>query len=167
MKSWIFGFLIGLITLPLLAYVYLLAGQAPVATSAPPLPLERYITHKALDAVIGKNAPKTSPVPATEPNLLAGVKYYRSDCAVCHGLPGQPKTGIAKGEFPKPPQLFEGKGVTDDPAGETFWKVKYGIRLTGMPGFEGSLTEEQMWQVSQMLATEKLPDSVLQELKKP
>lgn len=167
MKSWIFGFIVGLIVLPLCAYVYVASGQAPVATSAPPLPFERFVTQKALNAAIDKNAPKTSPVQPTEANLLAGVKYYRYDCAVCHGLPGQPKTDIAKGEFPKPPQLFEGKGVTDDPAGETFWKVKYGIRLTGMPAFEGSLTEEQMWQVSVLLATEKLPDTVMAELKKP
>ncbi len=167
MKNWLFGFIVGLIILPVLGYLYLISGQAPVATSAPPLPMERYVTQKALNAVIDKNAPKTSPVQPTEANLLAGVKYYRNDCAVCHGLPGQEKTDIAKGEFPKPPQLFKGKGVTDDPAGETFWKVKYGIRLTGMPAFEGSLTEEQMWQVSQLLATEKLPDSVMAELKKP
>ena len=32
-------------------------------------------------------------------------------------------TAIAKGMFPKVPQLFKGKGVTDDPVGETFWKV--------------------------------------------
>jgi hypothetical protein len=35
-----------------------------------------------------------------------------------------------------------------------------------MPGFENSLTDEQMWQISELLATEKLPDSVTQALKK-
>jgi mono/diheme cytochrome c family protein len=157
---------VGLLLLPVLAYIYLSLGLAPVATSAPPLPLERFITHKALNAAIDKNAPKNSPIPPTEANLLAGVPLYEHHCAVCHGLPDQPKSFIAKGEFPDPPQLFHGKGVTDDPAGETFWKVKYGIRLTGMPGFETSLTDEQMWQISQLLATEKLPDSVTQALKK-
>lgn len=128
---------------------------------------KRFITHKALDAVIDKDAPKSSPVQPTEANLLAGVEHYRQNCAVCHGLPGQPKTDIAKGEFPKPPQLFEGKGVTDDPAGETFWKIKNGIRLTGMPGFEGSLTDQQMWQISVLLASEKLPGRIVEELKRP
>ena len=64
--------------------------------------------------------------------------------------------------FPKPPQLFDGKGVTDDPVGETYWKVSNGIRLTGMPAFFGSLTDEQLWQVSQLLANaKKLPAGVL------
>jgi hypothetical protein len=39
----------------------------------------------------------------------------------------------SKGMYPQPPELFKGKGVTDDPAGETYWKVANGIRLTGMP----------------------------------
>jgi mono/diheme cytochrome c family protein len=74
-------------------------------------------------------------------------------------------SSIAKGEFPKPPHLFRGKGVTDDSVGETFWKARNGIRLTGMPGFRGLLTDTQLWQVSQLLANaDKLPDSVKQEL---
>ena len=60
-----------------------------------------------------------------------------------------------------PPELFHGKGVTDDPPAETFWKVANGIRLTGMPSFNQSLSETQMWQISLMLANaEKLPNSV-------
>ena len=60
-----------------------------------------------------------------------------------------------------PPELFPGRGVTDDPPGETFWKVANGIRLTGMPGFNESLSQTQMWQISLMLANaDKLPPSV-------
>jgi mono/diheme cytochrome c family protein len=54
--------------------------------------------------------------------------------------------------YPKPPELFKGTGVTDDPAWETYWKAAHGIRLTGMPGFQGRLTDVQLWQVSQLLA---------------
>jgi mono/diheme cytochrome c family protein len=55
--------------------------------------------------------------------------------------------------------------VTDDPPGETFWKAKNGIRLSGMPAFGKSLTEHQLWQVSVMLAaTDKLPPAVIQQL---
>jgi mono/diheme cytochrome c family protein len=51
--------------------------------------------------------------------------------------------------------------VTDDPVGESFWKVKNGIRLSGMPGFKQSLSEAQMWQVSALLAkADQLPPEV-------
>jgi mono/diheme cytochrome c family protein len=115
----------------------------------------------ALHARMAKEMPARSPIPATEPNLLAGAKLYRENCAVCHGLAGVPQTPTAKGMFPKPPELMRGKGVTDDPAGESYWKAANGIRLTGMPGYRGSLSDEQLWQVSQLLASaDKLPQSV-------
>ena len=161
MKTFLLGLVLGVIVLPASVYVYLRSGYAPVATAAPPLPLERRLARMALHARMSKEAPAESPVPATEPNLLAGARLYRENCAVCHGLPGVPQSPTAKGMFPRPPQLMRGKGVTDDPAGETYWKAANGIRLTGMPGYRGSLSEEQLWQVSQFLATaDKLPQSV-------
>jgi thiosulfate dehydrogenase len=60
---------------------------------------------------------------------------------------------------------MEGKGVTDDEPGESYWKVANGIRLTGMPGFRSSLSETQMWQVSLLVAhADKLPKSVRDSL---
>ena len=109
-----------------------------------------------------------SPIPASDEAYTAGVRLYRNNCAVCHGLPGQDQTPIAKGEFPKPPELFKGKGVTDDPVGVTYWKVANGIRLTGMPGFSGSLSNEQMWQVTLLLSNaDKLPATLLAALREP
>jgi thiosulfate dehydrogenase len=84
---------------------------------------------------------------------------YLNDCSVCHGLPGQPKSPIAEGEFPDPPQLFVAKDmVTDDPEGETYWKVTHGIRLSGMPGFANTLSDTQRWQVTMLVAhADKIP----------
>jgi thiosulfate dehydrogenase len=60
--------------------------------------------------------------------------------------------------FPKPPQLFRGHGVTNDTVGETYWRIENGIRLTGMPAFRQSLSENQIWQIALLLANaEKLP----------
>ena len=55
-------------------------------------------------------------------------------------------------------------GVSDDPPGETFWKVDNGIRLSGMPAFHELLTGTQIWQVSLLLANadKPLPPEVLQ-----
>jgi len=160
-SKFLVGLVLGAVAVPLMVYAYFLSGSAPVATSAPPMPFEIMLAHKALHAAIEKEMPKEVPIQATEANFAAGAQVYREHCAVCHGLPGQPATAIAKGMFPKPPVLLEGKGVTDDPAGESYWKVANGIRLTGMPGFKQSLNETQMWQVSLLLAQEdKLPASV-------
>lgn len=42
--------------------------------------------------------------------------------------------------------------VTDDPEGVTYWKVTHGIRLSGMPGFESTLSDTQRWQVTMLAA---------------
>jgi mono/diheme cytochrome c family protein len=67
--------------------------------------------------------------------------------------------------YPPPPQLFRGTGVTDDPAWETYWKAQNGIRMTGMPGFKGRLTDSQLWQVAQLLANaDKISATVKSDL---
>jgi len=166
--KFLFGLVLGLLLVPLFLYCYLSMGLAPVATSAPPFPFEKRITGMALHARVDKEAPKDFPVQSTEENLAAGAHIYRTHCAVCHALPGQPQSAIAEGMFPKPPHLFKGKGVTDDSAGETYWKVANGIRLTGMPAFEQTLGKDKVWQVSLLLAgADKLPPSVQTILRQP
>jgi mono/diheme cytochrome c family protein len=58
-------------------------------------------------------------------------------------------------------------GVSDDPPAETHWKVANGIRLTGMPAFNQVLSENQMWQVSLLLANadKPLPPSAVEILR--
>jgi thiosulfate dehydrogenase len=160
----IIGF-VAVLAIPMIVYFYFATGTAPVATSAREMPFERQLAHMALHARIDKEMPKTVPIAADDTAYAAGAQIYKEHCAVCHGLPGQPQSAIAQGMFPKPPKLMEGTGVTDDPAGETYWKVSNGIRLTGMPGFEKSLSTTQMWQVSLLLANaDKLPKSVIDSL---
>jgi thiosulfate dehydrogenase len=119
-------------------------------------------------ARIGAEAPKHAPIQGSDENFLAGAHVYRTQCAICHGLPGHADYATAKGMFPKPPQLFKGHGVTDDPVGETYWKVANGIRLTGMPAYTGSLSDNEIWQVSLMLAdSDKLSQQVHATLVQP
>lgn len=168
MGKFFFGLILGLVLLPVVVYFYFANGIAPVATSAPPMPFEKMFANMALHARLDKEVPKTVPISADEPNFAAGAQVYKNHCAVCHGLPGQPQTAIASGMFPKPPKLMEGKGVTDDPPGETYWKVSGGIRMTGMPGFEKTLSTSQMWQVTLLCANaDKLPPNVKEALAGP
>jgi thiosulfate dehydrogenase len=165
LKPFLFGLIIGLVAVPVVILTYFVTGNAPAATSAPPMPFERMLARRVLDAHIEKEMPHNVPIPADEPSYLAGAQVYHDHCEVCHGTSQGQQTAIAQGMFPKPPRLLVGKGVTDDEAGETYWKVANGIRLTGMPGFSKALSETQMWQVSLLLANaDKLPDSVKQAL---
>ncbi len=162
------GFVIGIVVVLAGAYLFLTQGGMPVATRGQPLPLERFLASRALHVAMAKDAGRPSPLPANEANLLAGAKVYRSDCAACHGLgDGAKRPAIAAGMYPHPPLLLQpDQGVTDDPVGETFWKVQNGIRLSGMPSFEGVLSTDEMWQVSMLLQqADHLPAAVQQALR--
>lgn len=168
MKGFLIGCLLGLAILPASAYLMARFGYAPVATAEPPFPLEERFARMALHARIDAEAPKSAAIPADESNYAAGAKVYREHCAACHGLRNQPETSIAKGMFPHPPQLLHGHGVTDDSPGETYWKAANGIRLTGMPAYRQSLSEQQLWQVSLLLAhADKLSEPVNATLSQP
>lgn len=165
MGKFVFGLIIGLVAVPVIVYFYFSMGIAPVATSAAPMPFEKDFARMALHARLDKEMPKSVPVASDEAAFTVGAQIYKEHCAVCHGLPGLPQSAIATGMFPKPPKLMQGTGVTDDPPGETYWKVSGGIRMTGMPGFEKTLSTTQMWQVSLLCANaDKLPASAKQIL---
>jgi mono/diheme cytochrome c family protein len=160
-KGIVIGFVMAIAISVGCVFLYFAEGLAPVATADPPMPFENKLAHMALDAHIEKQHTPPSPVSADEPNFLAGASVYKQHCASCHGFPGQPPMDYATTMFPKAPQLFRGKGVTDDPASETYWKAANGIRLSGMPSFKTKLTVTQLWQVSELVAhANEIPQSV-------
>src|SRR5258708_5786837 len=108
MRQFIIGFIAALLLIVAGGLAYIELGLAPVATSSAPLPFETLIAGLALNARVKKEAPTSSPIQASDEVYAAGARIYRTNCAVCHGLPGRDQTAIAKGEFPKPPELFKG-----------------------------------------------------------
>ncbi len=168
MGKFLVGLIVGVVLVLVGGFLFMTQGGMPVPTRGKPLPLEQFLANRALRVAMGKEANRPSPLPPSEANLVAGAKVYQNNCAVCHGLrdPAS-RTPIAKGMYPPPPALLEpDKGVTDDPVGETFWKVRNGIRLTGMPSFDGALSQDEIWQVSLLLSkADKLPPAVQEALK--
>ena len=166
LKSFLQGAVSGIILLLGIAMIWVFSGGMPVATSGDPLPLEKTIARIAVHAAMRGQLQIHSSVPADDLNLVQGAKNYKINCAICHGLPDQPMSAIAAGLFPRPPVLMPPKkGVTRDPEGEVYWKIKNGIRLTGMPGYEKTLSETEIWQISIFLKNaDKISPAVKNEL---
>jgi mono/diheme cytochrome c family protein len=151
------GFVLGIIFTVVVAagvgYYFLSSGLMPASADAKPGSIENFIAATSLQATLNKDAPKEpNPVQLTDENLVMGVKLYAANCVICHGTAeGESSASpIAKGESPSPPQLAS-DGVEDDPEGWTFWKIKNGIRWTGMPSWKGALSDQQIWTLALFL----------------
>lgn len=171
MLRFLLGLIIGIVLVPLAVLAYLSYGKVPVAVNDPAFPYERQLVHVPLDARIQRDMVGTHLEPDPT-NLTAGARIYTERCAVCHGLHNRP-AAIGLHEYPDAPPLLEPHhdtsdivGVSDDPVGETYWKVENGIRLTGMPSFKTQLNDTEIWQVSIFLANanKPMPPSVIDVL---
>lgn len=157
----VLSFILGLIVFPLAVYVYFAFGKPPVAVADKPFPFEDRIVRVPMKARIHRETPASAPIEPTDENLNAGAGIYEDKCEMCHGVAGE-NSAVGGKMFPRAPQLWAKHtngvvGVSDDPAGETYWKVKNGIRLTGMPAFGKAMSETQIWQVSLVLSRADRP----------
>ena len=90
---------------------------------------------------------------AAPSRIATGAVLYDSLCTSCHLAPGLSKTDLSRGLYPKPPQLAYGTDLS--PARE-FWIIKHGLKLTGMPAWGRTHSDEQVWDVVAFL--KKIPD---------
>jgi thiosulfate dehydrogenase len=147
-KGLILGFGAAIATLMFAAYFFVASGALPSGQDSKPSKLEKWAARTSLQATMRREARGLkSPIAPSDDNLVAGVALYRANCQVCHGGADGAMSSIAKGLSPRAPQLAK-EGVDDDPEGVTYWKVAHGIRFTGMPGYGGTLSEREMWQIS-------------------
>ena len=153
LRGIVLGVVLTLAALFLGGYVVISTGLFPANADARPGSLERWIANTSLDATVSREAKGLKPpIGPTEADLVAGVKTYGENCAVCHGVAKPPGTNISRGFYQRAPQFTRRRGgPTEDPVEETYWKITHGIRLTAMPHFSTTLDDTQRWQVALML----------------
>jgi mono/diheme cytochrome c family protein len=151
-------------TIALLAaagYVAVRQGLIPAGADVKASGLERWAAHTSLDATIDREKKSLSnPLQPTDANLADGVHSYASNCAVCHGATDAQPSNLAKGLYIRAPLLAK-DGVEDDDESETFWKIEHGIRFSGMPAFEKTLSTDDAWKIAMFLKRmDSLPQAV-------
>ena len=85
--------------------------------------------------------------------IAKGADHYAEMCTGCHLAPGMAENEMRPGMYPKPPVLAA--FPADDPA-EQFWIVKHGLKMSGMPAWGKTHSDEEIWAIVAFL--QKLPE---------
>jgi mono/diheme cytochrome c family protein len=75
-------------------------------------------------------------------NISVGAGLYAEMCSGCHLGPGLEKTEISQGLYPQAPELSLGLNHT---AAEEFWIIKHGVKMTAMPSWGHTHSDELIW----------------------
>lgn len=94
-------------------------------------------------------------VPALDDAKLIqiGAQHYAKMCSECHLAPGKSESEIRAGLYPQPPDLSKHLHAS---SAETFWVIKHGIKMSGMPAWGTSHDDSSIWGLVAFL--QKLPE---------
>src|SRR6266566_6894604 len=166
MRSFILGIIVTIVLIFVAVLVIAQFGYMPTNADATPPAFERKIAMDALDNSMERHAPRvTNPVPATDTNLIDGIKIYTMNCAVCHGTLDYKPSLLEHSMYPPPPQII--LEPLDDPEWHIHYAIRTGVRYTGMPAWNKALADKNIWKVTAFLSRiEKLSPGVQEYWKK-
>jgi len=135
-------------------FVY--GGIFNVAADDPHWGLTQRVLEAARDhSIVAGARGVQAPPKLDDPKLIAaGAQEYAGMCVGCHLAPGMEDTEIRTGLYPKPPNLSK-PGEQRKPA-ETFWVIKHGLKMTGMPAWGLTHDDQRIWSMAAFV--QKLPD---------
>jgi mono/diheme cytochrome c family protein len=134
-----------------IAGFYALASRVDLSAIQQPGHTGEYLRTKLTRAVIRRRAareeiPPPLPDHQTSMSIAAGKNLYDMDCASCHGSDEKGPTPVGRGMLPRTLGLDSAALQTYSDR-EIFSIIREGVRFTGMPGFLGTETNEQIWNV--------------------
>src|SRR6202161_345508 len=144
MRNFILGIVVTILVLLIGGLGLALLGFLPTRANSTPPQIEAHIAMSALDNSVERHAPRiANPVPPTDENLIEGMKIYTMNCAVCHGTLDLKPSPLEHSLYPPPPQLI--LMPPDDPEWHIYYSVRTGVRYSGMPAWNKTLTDDELW----------------------
>ena len=151
MRNIILGAVLALLLVAIGTVIAANLGMLPTTANTEPPRWERRFAMGALDAAVERHAPRVSnPLPKTDDNVIDGMKIYVMNCATCHGGLDQKPAALARSLYPPAPQLI--MHPVDDPEWRTFYVIRTGARYTGMPAWDKTISEQDIWKVTAFLS---------------
>ena len=125
------------------AFVFFYAGGFDIAADVP----HWGITARVMEAVRSRSLEVHSKdvraPPGDDAALIAsGAEHYAAMCSGCHLAPDKKESEIRAGLYPKPPDLTKPTQLSN---AESFWIIKHGIKMSGMPAWGVTHDDQSIW----------------------
>jgi mono/diheme cytochrome c family protein len=134
-----------LILLAIAAAAWVWSGLYPIGADVPHWAITYRILETLRDRSIAEHAQDVQvPVLDTAEQVADGAGHYNEMCRGCHLAPGMVGTELRAGLYPKPPNLTQRSDLT--PA-QMFWTIKHGIKLSGMPAWGVTHSDQKIWAI--------------------
>jgi thiosulfate dehydrogenase len=160
MKGFLAGIVVTLAAIAAAVFVASRFGLYPIGADNPPGAIERTLAGRALDVYADKHKPAgANPVQATSAALIEGATEYEEHCAFCHGGAKAKISPMQDKLNPPAPQLIN--RIPHDEDAWLFWVTKHGVRMTGMPTWDGVMSDDEIWKVIAFIKhSDRLPPDV-------
>lgn len=113
----------------------------------PPGKLESRVAAFAKHHIFIRNKKQKNPLPNNPQTLADGKEAFSHYCVACHGMDGQ-NTGVPFVDHISPPiPPLNSPDVQRYTDGQLKWILDYGIRPSGMPGSQGTLSDDELWSI--------------------
>ncbi len=126
-------------------------GVYNIGADTPHWPATSWIVATLRERSIGARAAGVAVPPLNDPIRIAeGARHYSAMCSGCHLAPGVEDSGIRAGLYPRPPDLARhvhgrDRGYAVPSAARQFWIIKHGIKLTAMPAWGTTHSDDAIW----------------------
>jgi mono/diheme cytochrome c family protein len=112
---------------------------------------ETNLANAAKDVVIPLEAgKKTNPLPETDEVVSQGQEVFLGSCAQCHGPDARGDSNIGRNMDP-PAMDLSSAHVQHWSDAELFWIIQNGVRLTGMPSWRSSISDNDTWKLARFI----------------
>jgi hypothetical protein len=144
------------VVLVLIAIAFVWSGMYDISATTPHWGITSHIIEIVRERSIDVRSDKIQVPNLNDAKYLkSAISHYHGMCRLCHGAPGYDPEEFVEGLYPVPPSMISGEIQGEMGNAEIYWIAKNGIKLTGMPAFGPTHSEEQLW--GMVALAEKLP----------
>jgi len=112
---------------------------------------ETSLANAAKDVTIPLEAGKMkNPLPETDEIVSQGQEVFLGSCAQCHGPEARGDTNVGRNMNP-PAMDLTSAHVQHWSDAELFWIIQNGVRLTGMPAWKSSISDNDTWKLTRYI----------------